>query len=334
VRRFFPFLALGVLTIGALSVVGLSLGNNSSTSSSATTIRFVYDFPGPDFALVPLVVAEKKGYFADQGLKVDVTFPPTTSTTALELSQGAGDIGFVTTTDMAVAVANKIPLVSVANYSMHNNWALFAKPGSKLSLATLKGKSVFSYGDTWTNAMLSFVLKKAGLTTKDITITSGTNDIPLILNGRVDVSTSTTNYELAGFNDVTSQKPEMILGTTVGAPDVPVWVYSVTNSWGRAHAGEVTKFLAAIKRGTQWAVAHPADAATLFDQAYPKSGYTNAYNALGWKLTIPFLTNATGDYFTQTAQQWSTIATALKNVGVTSSASPASSYYTNAYLPR
>ena len=148
-RRFIPFIALGVLTVGALTVVGISLGNNSSQSSSTATIRFVYDFPGPDFALIPVVVAKEKGYFADQGLTVNVSFPPTTSTTALELSQGAGDIGFVTTTDMAVAVANKIPLVSVANYSMSNNWALFTKPGTPLSLSTLKGKTVFSYGDTW-----------------------------------------------------------------------------------------------------------------------------------------------------------------------------------------
>ncbi len=332
-RRFIPFIALGVLTVGALTVVGISLGNNSSQSSSTATIRFVYDFPGPDFALIPLVVAKEKGYFADQGLTVNVSFPPTTSTTALELSQGAGDIGFVTTTDMAVAVANKIPLVSVANYSMSNNWALFTKPGTPLSLSTLKGKTVFSYGDTWTEAMLSFVLKKAGLTTKDITITSGINDIPLILNGKVDVSTSTTNYELAGFADVTTQKPEMIMGTSVGAPNVPVWVYSVMGEWGKKNPDKVTKFLAAVKRGTEWAVSHPADAATLFDKAYPKSGYTNQYNVLGWKLTIPYLTNAQGKYFVQTPQQWTTIATALKGVAVTSSVSPASSYFTNKYLP-
>ena len=46
-------------------------------------------------------------------------------------------------------------------------------------------------------------------------------------------------------------------------PDVPIWTYAVTKSYASKHGATVTAFLTAVKQATQWAVAHPTDAATL-----------------------------------------------------------------------
>ena len=328
----------GAFALG-LSASALAVGP-SAGAAPTTSVTFAYDFPGPDFELTPVVVAQDLGYFRAAGLKVNVVFPPDTSTTTKMLTTGEANIGFLTTTDMGVAVNAGAPVLSVANYSMRNNWALFAKPGTKLTpqnlTSALKGKRIFSYGDTWTEAMLPFVLRYAKLSTSQVKIITDPtgNDLTDLLAGRVDISTSTTNYEIPGFVGSGTKGTEVqLLGTRVGAPDIPIWVYAVTRSYAAAHGATVKAFLSAVKKATVWAVAHPAAAAADFSRAYPKSGYTNAYNALGWKLTLPFLTNASGQYFTQTNAQWTTLATALKSIKLISSVPAPSTYYTNKFLP-
>ncbi len=334
--RLVTFAVSGALALGSLGLVGAS----AASAAPLTKVTFAYDFPGPDFELTPVVVAQDLGYFKAAGLKVNVIFPPDTSTTTKLLAEGTANVGFLTTTDMGVAVNAGAPLLSVANYSMRNNWALFAKPGTKLTpgnlTAALKGKRIFSYGDTWTESMLPFVLRYAKLTTSQVKIITDPtgNDLTDLLAGKVDISTSTTNYEIPGFQGSGTKGHEVqLLGTKVGAPDIPIWVYAVTKSYAAAHGATVKAFLSAVKKATVWAAANPAKAAADFDRAYPKSGYTDAYNLLGWKLTVPFLTNAKHQYFVQTNAQWSTLANALKSIKLITSVPKPSTYYTNKFLP-
>ena len=329
-----------VASAGALAVSSFVLMAGGVSSAAPTTITFAYDFPGPDFELTPVVVAKDLGYFKAAGLNVNVSFPPDTSSTTKLLATGSAQIGFLTTTDMGVAVNAGAPVLSVANYSMRNNWALFAKPGTKLTpgnlTAALKGKRIFSYGDTWTESMLPFVLRYAKLKPSQVKIVTAPtgNDLTDLLAGKVDISTSTTNYEIPGFQGSGTKGTEVqLLGTKVGAPDIPVWVYAVTRSYAASHGKTVKAFLAAVKKATVWAAANPAKAAADFSKAYPKSGYTNAYNLEGWKLTVPFLTNAKHQYFVQTNAQWSTLAHALKSIHLISKVPAPTTYYTNRFLP-
>lgn len=329
-----------VALAGSLVLGTLVVADAGASAKALTSVTFAYDFPGPDFELVPLVVAQDRGYFAQAGLKVKVVFPPNTSTTTKMLSVGSADIGMLTTSDMVIAVNAGAPVLSVANYSMHNNWALFAKPGTSLSAATLKatlkGKRIFSYGDTWTESMLPFILRYAGLSSSQVKIfTDPTGyDLTFLLAGKVDFSTNTTNYELPGFaGSKTKGHLSELLGTAAGAPDVPIWVYAVTRAYAQGHAATAKAFLSAVKKATVWAAKNPAAAAGEFDMAYPKSGYTDAYNKLGWSLTVPILTNASGQYFTQTSAQWTTLARALKGIKLITKVATPSTYYTNKFQP-
>jgi len=330
---------IGILA-GSLVLGTVALSGGGASAKALTNVTFAYDFPGPDFELVPLVVAQDRGYFAQAGLKVKIVFPPNTSTTTKMLALGSADIGMLTTSDMVIAVNAGAPVLSVANYSMHNNWGLFALPGTSLNAstlkATLKGKRIFSYGDTWTESMLPFVLRYAGLSTSQVKVVTDPTgyDLTFLLAHKVDVSTNTTNYELPGWAG--SNKPghlSELLGTKVGAPDVPIWTYAVTRGYASAHGATIRAFLSAVKKATIWAAKNPAAAAGEFDMAYPKSGYTDAYNKLGWSLTVPILTNASGQYFTQTSAQWTTLARALKGIKLITNVKPPGVYYTNSYQP-
>mgnify|MGYP003347867944 CR=1 FL=1 len=253
---------------------------------------------------------------------------------AERLPRHDGDLGLVTTTDMAAAIEANVPVVSIANYSQSNNWGLFTKPGVDISIDTIKGKTISGFGDTWTNAMLPFVLKTAGLTDADVKVVTVDNDTPLLLSGKVDIATNTTNYLAPAVLDETGMAPGVLLAKDAGAPDVPIWVYAGQSAWLDAHPEAASAWLAATAQATEWAIANPEDAVTAFEKAYPDNGYSHSYNLAGWQATVAVLKNQAGQLFTQTDAQWQQLADALVGIGALAKAQSPSAYYTNKYLPQ
>lgn len=320
---------------GHKSSGGASGSGGGSGSGSLTSLKIAYDFPGIDFEAIPFVVGDKQGFYAKQHLKVSVLIPPDTSTTVKLVARGEADIGFDTTADVAFARAQNIPITSIGNYSMQNNWGLFTNPGQPVNINQIKGKSIGVFTDAWTKSMMPFVLKAGHVTAsqvKQIIFTS--NDLSPLLAHKIDIATNTSNYALAGIKSGSGKNPEVALGTKFGAPNVPIWDYTAMSSWLQSHGTEAKEFLAATAQATQWAISHPSQAVNEFIAAYPKNGESTKYNLIGWKATIPFLKNKQGQLLTQTSTEWTKITGALKSAHQITTTYAPSKYYTNAYLPK
>ena len=335
-----------LLILALALVVGLIAaacgGSSSSSSSSAadtgtaaapTKVRLVYFWPSIDFLSVPIVVAQQKGYFKEGNLDVALSLPPDSATATKVLGTGDADLGMVTTTDIAAAAQQGVPVMSIGNYTTANNWGLFTKPGTAISSSTLKGKTISGFGDTWTNAMLPFVLKDAGVMDSDVKIVTVTNDTPLLLNGKVDIATNTTNYMIPAVEDATGKEPGVLLATDAGAPNVPIWVYAGNHDWLIQNPAAAKAFMAAIAKATEWAIANPEDAVTLYEQAYPDNGGSHAYNLAGWTDTAKYMRNADGSLLTESDQQWTELGQALVSINQLHDVQTPSTYYTNEYLP-
>jgi ABC-type nitrate/sulfonate/bicarbonate transport system substrate-binding protein len=332
-----------VLAVVATACGGSDSGSSSSSSaaadSGATTtsapvdITVSYDWPTVDFEAIPMVVAKDKGYFEKHGVNVELIFPPDPASSAKVLATGKSNLALLTTTDMAFSVKSQLPITSIGNYTMSNNWGLFTKPGTPITLDTIKGKTISTYGDSWTKAMLPFVYDAAGITQSDVKEVVVDWDLPLLLKGKVDIATNTTNFLIAGVEDETGKSPEYLLAAEHGAPDVPVWVYAGNQDWLKANPDAARGFMAAMGEATAWACENPEDAATMFGDAYPDSGYSFSYNRIGWTDTCRYMQNDAGQYFTQTDEQWTTLGEALKSIGELSDVAEPSAYYTNEYLP-
>ena len=328
--RFLTRLLASTAAAGAL-MLGVSGGASSAQAADLTKVTLVYDWVTPDFELIPTAVAEAEGFYKDAGLDVTTVFPPNNSTTVRMLGSGTGDIGFDPVTDVAFAAAQGIPLVSIAVYSQSNNCGLFGRPGEPVDLSTLKGKKIGIYTDSWTKAMMPYILKKAGVGENDVQqIIATDDDIPMLLTKKIDYATNCANYALADVVPTTKTEPTMLLGPAGGMPDVPVWDFTVMKAWGEAHPALVKAWLAATAKGMEWASAHPDEAVADLLKLYPASG-DKAYNLVGWKATIPLLKGPNG-YLVQTDAQWDGIAKALADTKQIDKALPAATYYTNDYL--
>ena len=327
--------ALAVVCAGAMAACAASAataGDVSATAKKLTSLRLVFDWPGIDFEAVPITAGTAEGFYRKVGLDVQIVIPPTTSTTVKMLAVGKGDIGFDTTTDVVFAQAAGIDVKSIANYSQENNWGLVAPPGKPVDLKTLKGKSIGIFTDSWTKAMMPYVLRAGHVTAGQIRQPIfSSNDIAPMLAGKIDYATNTANYAIAEVQSATGKRPTVLLATSFGAPNVPIWVYTALTSWLGQHRSEARAFLAATKKAFAWSIAHPAAAVKDYLAAYPKIGGTEKYNLAGWRATIPAL-GKPGTLLRQRASQWTAVARALESVKLLAKPLPASRYYTNEYL--
>ena len=304
----------------------------TAQAADLTHVRFVYDWPHADFEIIPTVVAQQMGFYEALGLQTDVIMPPDSQTTGRMLAVGQADIGFEATTDVIFAANQGIPIQSIGLYSQTNNWGLFAKPGVKVSLQDLKGKTIGIYADSWTKAMMPFVIKAAGLKDTDVQqIIAPSANMPLMLAGKVDLAANVTNYAVPQTLAATQAEPGMLIGTAIGVPDVPVWAYTAAAPWLKGHGDIAKKWLAATAKGMQWSSEHPAEAVAMYMKAYPEGG-TLEYNTKAWSLTIPLLKGDKG-YLVQDDSKWLPLAQALKDTDQIKQVLPGSGYYTNAVMP-
>ncbi|MFT8420113.1 MAG: hypothetical protein ABF665_01115, partial [Gluconacetobacter sp.] len=120
-------------------------------------------------------------------------------------------------------------------------------------------------------------------------------------------------------------------GDAIGVPDIPVWSFTASPAWLARHGDTARAWLAATNEAIGWSVEHPAEAAVIFTRAFPESG-SAAFNIAGWRY-LSHAMSGTGGYLAQTERQWTILSRALRATGQISTLPPASTYFTNAYIP-
>jgi ABC-type nitrate/sulfonate/bicarbonate transport system substrate-binding protein len=318
------------LSVAVVALAGFTRG--SAEAAAPSTLRFVYDWPVPDFGMVPVAVGMQKGFYEKHGLKVEALFPPDAQTTARMLATDKADIGFEATTDLIFAANQGVPVISIANFVQHNTWCLIGRPGEPVEISALRGKSIGIFTDSWTRVMMGFVLRKAGLSENDVhQIIVQDDDIPLLLSKKLDIATNVASYGVAEIQDNIHKQPTLACGDDIGVPNIPVWSYTASPAWLEKNADAARAFLAATAEATVWSTQHPEEAAQLFQKAYPASGSSN-YAVIGWKETLSGLAGSQG-YFVQSDKQWTDLAEAIKGIGQIPEVKPATTYYSNAFIP-
>ena len=146
-----------VVTMLAFAAVGCGNNNssadkdgaNKSTSDSAgekTKVTFVLDW-APNTNHTGLYVAEKKGYFDEAGLDVDIIQPgEDTAEMMVGTNQAQFGISFQDSMLPTVAGDNKMPIAAVAAVIQHNTSGIISVKGKGMDRP--KGMEGHSYA-TW-----------------------------------------------------------------------------------------------------------------------------------------------------------------------------------------
>ena len=162
-----PLALLLIVTTFALIAVGCG-GNGDPTPQPLTKVSVALDwFPWSNHS--GLFIAQERGYFAEQGLEVDIFVPGDPSTVLQTVAAGKDDFGISYQPELLIAREQGIPAVSIMALAQHPlNSVMTLKESGIVEPRDLAGKKVGSPGLPSDEALLDTMLEFQGLSLEDV----------------------------------------------------------------------------------------------------------------------------------------------------------------------
>lgn len=224
-------------------------------------------FVNPDHAA--LVVAKEKGFFKEEGLDVTLTAPADPNDPPKLVAAGQADLAVSYQPQLQIQVGEGLPLVRVGTLiSTPLNCLLVLKDGPIKKIEDLKGRKVgFSVGG-FEDALLAAMLRKHGLSLKDITLVNVNFSLsPALLSGQVDaVIGAFRNFELNQMA-IENHPGRAFFPEEEGVP--PYDELIVVARKDKAADPRIPRFLKAVERATLYILNHPEEAQADFVKAQP-----------------------------------------------------------------
>ncbi|MGB0682909.1 MAG: ABC transporter substrate-binding protein [Magnetovibrionaceae bacterium] len=275
-RRLLPL----ALAAGTLIASGLATG--AAQANDKLTVLLDW-FVNPDHAT--LVVARDLGFFANEGLEVELIAPANPDDPPKLVAAGKAEIAISYQPQLHMQVDQGLPLRRIATLvATPLNTLVVLADGPVRSVADLKGRKVgFSVGG-FEEALLGAMLEKHGLSLADIELVNVNFSLsPSLIAGQVDaVIGAFRNFELNQM-DIVERPGKAFYPEEEG---VPVYdeLIAVTNT-DLLDDPRLPRFVSALERAAQWLVNHPDEGLELFIKAYPD--LDDELNRRAWADTLP-----------------------------------------------
>lgn len=236
----------------------------------AQKIRVLLDwFPNTNHA--GLYIARDQGFYAEEGLKVEIIQPPEGGTAQLIASQ-QGEFGVSYQEEVTLARAQNLPIVAIAAVIQHNTSG-FASPVNRNIKSPLdfQGRTYGGWGSPSETAMLKALMQKYG---------GDFNKIKIINIGSADFFTSVQkdidfSWIYYGWTGVESELKGMQLNFLPLNQEGPAFdfytpVIVTHQAMINNQPQTVERFLRATTRGYQLAISDPSRAATIMQKSLPE----------------------------------------------------------------
>ncbi len=255
-----------------------------SAAQETTKLTVLLDwFVNPDHG--PLFVAQERGYFAEQGLEVELIAPADPNDPPKLVAAGKADLAVSYQPQLHLQVAEGLPLVRVGTLvSTPLNSLVVLDDGPIETIADLAGKKIgFSVGG-FEDALLGAMLEKHGLTLDDVELINVNFSLsPSLMAGQVDaVIGAFSNFELNQM-DIEGRPGRAFYLEEEGVPayDELILVANRDN----ADDPHLKKFLTALERGAQYMINRPDESWALFIK--DRADLDDELNRRAWRDTLP-----------------------------------------------
>lgn len=253
-------------------------------AQAADKMTLILDwFVNPDHG--PIIVAQEKGYFADQGLEIEVIAPADPADPPKQVAAGNADLAVSYQPQLHLQIHEDLPLVRVGTLvATPLNCLLVLEDGPIKTIADLKGRKVgFSVAGV-EEALLSTILDRAGLTMGDIELINVNWSLsPALMSNQVDaVIGAFRNFELNQM-DIEEVPGRCFYLEEEGLPAYDELIY-VANPETMDPA-KIARFLAATELATQFIINHPEESWEIFKST--STELDDELNARAWVDTIP-----------------------------------------------
>jgi putative hydroxymethylpyrimidine transport system substrate-binding protein len=258
--------AVSLAALIALSLGGCGGGEAADTARAAPLETVLVTLDGNiNAANIGLRIAQKRGYFEDEGFEVSAT-DPSQPGQAVPFVAGADDeFGIVQEPQVVMAGAKDAPVVAVGSViSQPTNALIWLKRSKIRSIADLKGKSIALPGIPYQKQFLKVILAKAGLTLEDVKLRSiQYRLLRALLSGRVDaIFGASWNVEGEALK-AQGEEPVIRRVQDFGIPDYEELVVIAYADRVRREPETVRSFMSALSRGIAEAEQNPKATAKL-----------------------------------------------------------------------
>jgi putative hydroxymethylpyrimidine transport system substrate-binding protein len=240
-------------------------------------------FVNPDHG--PIIVAQEKGYFAEQGLEVEIIAPADPADPPKLVAAGKGDLAISYQPSLHLQVAQGLPLKRVGTLiATPLNCLLVLKDGPIKTIADLKGRKVgFSVAGV-EEALLKTILNTNGLALTDVELVNVNWSLsPALMSKQVDaVIGAYRNFELNQM-EIEGVEGKCFYIEEQGIPAYDELIY-VANP-ATMDADKIKRFLAATEKATQFIVNNPDESWQIFSTTAKE--LQDELNAKAWVDTLP-----------------------------------------------
>jgi ABC-type nitrate/sulfonate/bicarbonate transport system substrate-binding protein len=190
---------------------------------------------------LPLYIGERKGFFAKEGIDLQVVGLKGVQYQIEELDKGTVDVSYTATPYLINAVLNGSDAVAVVGASANNIYTLIAQPQLK-SYADLKGKTIaLSLPVDTISIATRMLLDKHGLSAADYKVKEVVSSR---LRGECMTKKECDAAPMGQPDDIEfGRKGYTALGNSLEViPVLQFGVVAVRRAWGEAHKDAVTRF--------------------------------------------------------------------------------------------
>ncbi len=262
-------------------IAALALAATPAMAEDKMTLLLDW-FINPDHG--PIIIAEENGYFAEQGLDVEVVPPADPSLPPRLVAAGQADLAVSYQPQLHLQIHEGLPLKRVGTLvATPLNCLLVLEDGPIKSPADLKGKKIgFSVAGV-EEAVLGAVLGKYDVSVDDIELVNVNFSLsPSLMSGQVDaVIGAYRNFELNQM-DIEGRPGTCFYIEEEGVPSYDELIY-VANP-DTMDADKVERFLAATEKATQFIVNNPEKSWEIFSST--STELQDELNARAWEDTL------------------------------------------------
>ncbi|WP_339050092.1 ABC transporter substrate-binding protein [Rickettsiella endosymbiont of Xylota segnis] len=264
-------------------LISILLFNNNV---AAKPLTLILDWlVNPDHAAI--FVAEEQGFFAREGLQVNIIAPSNPDDGTKLVAAGHADLAVSYEPQLVVQAAKGLPLIRIATLiNQPLNCLIVKKDGPIHQLADLKGKRIAYTSHVEGTLMLNALLEKAHLRMSDVQTINVQYDLTqALLSNRVDavinVMRNVEPLEMQFAHQAVKIFP-------VELARIPTYdeLIIVANK-NKLSDPRIIKFLTALSEATHYLLSNPEKSWLIFARNHP--ALNNQLNHQIWQATLPYI---------------------------------------------
>jgi len=329
--QLITFLAIGIIAvIAGCTTAPVTAPTGQVSPPHLTKVSVALDwFPWSGQA--GLWVAQEKGYFADEGLDVELNVPSDPATILQTVASGRDDFGISYAPDVFLARDKEIPVVSVIGLVQHPLYSLMSLESSNIEQPNdFAGKKIGHSGLAFNEIVIDTMLKFGGKSLKDVELVNlGFDLVPALITKKVDGILAywvveSISAENQGF------PVDLMRAEEYGVPDY--YELTIVTNEGKVAQNKdlVQRFVRATMRGYEDAIADPQGAVLLMKQARPEVDLS--VDSKGVDLLVPLWKSDNGIFGWQDEKRWIDFAQWMKDNDLLSEDVDAAKAFDNSFV--